>query len=351
MKTERRSFTTEFRAEDKAGKTYLVGRAASYGVLSHDFGGWRERIEPGAFDDALADPDLDVIHNLNHDPSKILGRTSSGTTTLTSDSRGLNYRTLLPNTSYAVDAAELCKRGDLSQSSFAFTVDRGDDDWDETIIDPDTSEQIPLRKILRVSKLFDVATVAAGAYPQTAAGISDRSLPATMPPEVRARILDRAAEDDLDIDDDLDDEVGECTCGCQACAIDDDCENCDPDSCEDPKNCRCQVRTARSDDGGGEKQTKKVDGEELPQSAFLIHGDPDDKSTWKLPVRFSTLAKSEKHVRLAIDLFSTLKGVSEDEKARAWKELEALAEKYGIKIDSEDDARAREVELELADLP
>ena len=110
------------------------------------------------------------------------------------------------------------------------------------------------------------------------------------------------------------------------------------------------MQNSRSGAGDGGKDTKKVDGEELPQSAFLIHGSSDDKASWKLPVRFSTLAKSEKHVRLAIDLFSTLKDVPEDEKTRAWKELEALAEKYGIKIDNEDDARARELDLELAAL-
>jgi hypothetical protein len=105
----------------------------------------------------------------------------------------------------------------------------------------------------------------------------------------------------------------------------------------------------RSDDGGADDSpTKTVDGEKLPQSAFLIHGDESDASTWKLPVRFSTLAKSENHVRLAIDLFSTLKDVSEDEKARAWKELEALAAKYGIEIDTDDDRAARARLLELA---
>ncbi|MGP0075102.1 MAG: HK97 family phage prohead protease [Bryobacteraceae bacterium] len=342
---ERRSFRTELRAEQAAGKTYLIGRAASYGVMSHDLGGWREIIERGAFDDALSDPHLDVIHNLNHDASKILGRTLSGTTTLTSDARGLNYRTLLPDVSYARDAAELCKRGDLCQSSFAFQVDPDDEDWTTDTDDPDNpGQRCALRTISRIAKLFDVATVASGAYPQTAAGISDRSLPTSMPAELRARILQRASDDDINIDDDLD----ECECDCRECQ-DGNCDDCSNGDCED-KNCRCEqsMRAAQNDDDDGGKDTKKVDGEELPQSAFLIHGDPADKTTWKLPVRFSTLAKSEKHVRLAIDLFSTLKDVSEDEKARAWKELEALAEKYGIDIDNEDAERARAVDFELA---
>ncbi len=338
---EKRSFATELRTEQSGGKLYLVGRAASYGVISHDLGGWREVLEPGAFDDALADPELDCLHTLNHDPAKILGRTLSGTTKLSSDSKGLNYRTLLPDVSYARDLAELCKRGDVSQSSFAFNVDPQDETWDENgAEDPDTGERVPLRTITRVAKLHDVATVSSAAYPQTAAELTSRSLPASMPAELRARISLRAADDDLDDD--------QCQCDCEECLAG-ECDDCSNPDCDDP-NCRCEqsMRAAHRDDGDGGKDTKKVDGEELPQSAFLIHGDPADKSTWKLPVRFSTLAKSEKHVRLAVDLFSTLKDVSADEKARAWKELQALAEKYGIKLDSEDDARARELELELA---
>jgi hypothetical protein len=120
------------------------------------------------------------------------------------------------------------------------------------------------------------------------------------------------------------------------------------EDCDD-ENCRCEYSMRASGNGGGaDSPTKKVDGELLPQSAFLIHGDESDTSSWKLPVRFSTLAKSEKHVRLAIDLFSTLKDVSEDEKARAWKELEALAAKYGIEIDTDDDRAARVARLEMA---
>jgi HK97 family phage prohead protease len=219
---EKRSFATELRTEQSAGKTYLVGRAASYNTLSHDLGGWRELIEPGAFDDALADSDLDCLHTLNHDPSKILGRTLSGTTKLTSDSRGLSYRTLLPDVSYARDAAELCKRGDLSQSSFAFQVDPDDEDWTETD-DPDNpGVRCGLRTISRVARLFDVATVASPAYPETAAGVTDRSLPGTMPAELRARILQRAAADD----------ETECECDCRECE-DDRHEECSNEDCID----------------------------------------------------------------------------------------------------------------------
>jgi hypothetical protein len=188
--------------------------------------------------------------------------------------------------------------------------------------------------VTRIARLHDVATVVSPAYPQTAAAITDRSLPSSMPIELRNRILARSDED-------------MCACPCPEC-LDGDCDNCSDPDCDD-ENCRCEYSMRAAGDGGsGDGKMKHVDGEDLPQSAFLIHGDESDTSSWKLPVRFSTLAKSEKHVRLAIDLFSTLKDVSEDEKARAWKELEALAAKYGIAVDTDSDRAARVARLELA---
>ncbi len=220
------------RAETAGGKTYLVGRAASYNTLSHDLGGWREQIQPGAFDDALAARDLDVVHNVNHDPSKVLGRTRSGTLQLRSDSAGLNYRTLLPNVSYAADLAELCRRGDVSSSSFAFTVDPADQVWSD-VDDPDTGLRIGLRTITRIASLHDVSTVTDPAYPGTAAELASRSLPEGMPIELRNRIQGtRAAADDQD----------PCDCDCPECLAG-DCQDCSNEECDD-ENCRAAVRCA-----------------------------------------------------------------------------------------------------------
>jgi HK97 family phage prohead protease len=325
---------SEIRAEQEGGKTYLQGRAASYGVMSHDLGGWREVLDEGCFDDALAAPDLDVVHTVNHDVNRVLGRSKSGTLTLSASRRGLNYRTLLPQTGYARDLTELVKRGDITSSSFAFTIADDGEDWSDVPDPEQEGKRCALRTVTRIGKLHDVSTVCSPAYPETAAGITDRSLPTSMPIELRNRILARAEDD-------------ECQCDCAECEAD-DCADCSNEDCAD-ENCRCEYSMRASADGGGaDSPTRTVDGEKLPQSAFLIHGDESDTSTWKLPVRFSTLAKSEKHVRLAMDLFSTLKDVSEDEKARAWKELEALAAKYGIDVDTEDDRAARVRRLELA---
>ncbi len=245
---ETRAFESEVRMEITGTSKYLVGRAASFGVLSHDLGGWREILAPGAFDDALSADDLDVVHTLNHDASKILGRTASGTTRLTSDSKGLHYRTLLPDVSYAQDLAALCERGDISASSFAFSVDPADEDWSETD-DPDSGETVPLRTITRIAKLYDVATVAMPAYPGTAAGLSDRGLPATMPAELRSKILQRATDMDVDpnLDADLDQAAADdpCECDCSECEAG-ECAECSNPDCED-ENCRdCPYASDRS---------------------------------------------------------------------------------------------------------
>lgn len=82
--------------------------------------------------------------------------------------------------------------------------------------------------------------------------------------------------------------------------------------------------------------TKRVDGEDLSSSAFLIVGDKDDTSTWKLPVKFSSKAKTKTHLRNALARFDQLKDVSEEEKKSAWARLERLCKEYGIKVSDDD---------------
>ena len=59
---------TTCRAE---GKDVVMGHAAIFNTLSEDLGGFRERIEPGAFDGVLEN---DVRAYFNHDPNYLLGR-------------------------------------------------------------------------------------------------------------------------------------------------------------------------------------------------------------------------------------------------------------------------------------
>lgn len=127
--------------------------------------GFREQIDPHAFDDAIKVDDVRAL--FNHNPDILLGRTESGTLTLSVDKRGLKYTIDLPNTAAARDVRELIRRGDVTGSSFGFTVD--EDEWDESEM---KKGKLPLRTLTKVS-LFDVSPVTYPAYPQTS--VSARS--------------------------------------------------------------------------------------------------------------------------------------------------------------------------------
>lgn len=118
---------------------------------------FREVVRPGAFTGAVQSDDVRAL--VNHDPSLVLGRTAAGTLTLTEDAKGLRYRVTLPNTTIARDLMASIKRGDISQSSFAFQVTKMS--WGER-----AAGQLPLRQIEEV-KLFDVSPVTYPAYDAT----------------------------------------------------------------------------------------------------------------------------------------------------------------------------------------
>lgn len=159
MELERRGIgeIVELRAD---GAPTVSGYAALYHAETVIAGLFREQIAPGAFRSAVDGSD-DVRALFNHDPNIVLGRTKSGTLTLSSDKKGLRYAIAMPDTQAAHDVRELIKRGDVSGSSFGFTVE--DDDWDDSEV---KRGKLPLRTIRKVS-LFDVSPVTYPAYPQT----------------------------------------------------------------------------------------------------------------------------------------------------------------------------------------
>ena len=73
-------------------------------------------------------------------------------------------------TSFAADLRVLMERGDVDQSSFAFTVAR--DEWKITGEGDDEKVE---RTILEVGQLYDVTTTAMGAYPQTDSQVAMRT--------------------------------------------------------------------------------------------------------------------------------------------------------------------------------
>lgn len=161
------SIPMEVRAAEGA-PAMLTGYAAVFGAetVIGDF--FREVVEPGAFDAALARPD-DIRALVNHDASLVLGRNVAGTLRLFVDARGLRYEVDLPDTTYARDLATSVARGDVSQSSFGFRV--VEDSWER----PPTPADLPLRRVRNV-ELFDVSPVTYPAYDTTSVSTRARDL-------------------------------------------------------------------------------------------------------------------------------------------------------------------------------
>lgn len=164
MDIERRTTTEPVEAREDA-TPLLAGYAALYDVPT-TVGTFRERIAPGAFTAAIARDDVRAL--FNHNPDYVLGRTFAGTLTLSEDARGLRYQVALPDTTWARDLWTSVKRGDISQSSFAFTVDQDGDEWERG-----TADAPPTRVIRRVT-LYDVSPVTYPAYAETT--VSARAL-------------------------------------------------------------------------------------------------------------------------------------------------------------------------------
>ena len=91
-------------------------------------GEFTDIIRRGAFAASLASG-ADILALADHDYSRVLGRTKSGTLTLAEDATGLAFTLDLPDTQAGRDLAALAQRGDLGGCSFAFTVPKGGDQW------------------------------------------------------------------------------------------------------------------------------------------------------------------------------------------------------------------------------
>lgn len=157
----------EIRHSGRPDESFTVrGYPVVFNSLSLDLGGFKEQIDPRAFDEVLASsPDVHFVWD--HDTRYVGARTRNGTLALNVDHRGVFMDAQVGNYSWAKDLRLSLERGDIDQGSFKFTV--GDDDWDAD------GEGNITRTVRNVSGLYDVTVTAQGAYPQTSMAVA-RSL-------------------------------------------------------------------------------------------------------------------------------------------------------------------------------
>ena len=157
---EVRTIQAALRAD--VAKRTLEGHAAVFGQEC-DFGWFRERIDPHAFDGDAITGDIRAL--FNHDRNQVLGRTSAKTLRVWVDEKGLAYRIDLPDTQLGHDLAVSVDRGDISQSSFAFWTVKED-----VLPEKGRSDLRILKRVL----VDDVSPVTVPAY--TGTDVSARAL-------------------------------------------------------------------------------------------------------------------------------------------------------------------------------
>lgn len=143
---EKRFYPSQIRAA-RGNPRRLEGYAATFGTEAR-IGGFVETIRAGAFAASLASR-RDIVALVDHDLTRVLGRTRSGTLRLEEDSTGLSFSIDLPDTQAARDVLALGERGDIGGMSFGFDVSAGGESWSGN------------RRELRAVTLLEVSVVQA----------------------------------------------------------------------------------------------------------------------------------------------------------------------------------------------
>jgi hypothetical protein len=203
----------ELRVAKAEDGTRTISGVVTYNTPSLDLGGFTEILTPGCFAGSIAG---DVLLLRDHIPTLLMGRTKSGTLTLSDSADGLHFTGKLPNTTAAADLAESIDRQDLDGVSFGFVCN--DDDW---VVTPDGNV---IRNVIE-AELLEISPCSFAAYPANT--VSVRSCPQDMKAKLTVPAELRTAESASD----------DCTCQCQSC-LDGDCANCSDDPC-DCDGCTC----------------------------------------------------------------------------------------------------------------
>lgn len=154
--------------KNEDGSRHIEGYAAVFYIEGDEtteyqiFDDLIERIMPGAFDDAIKEDDVRAL--LNHDPNQLLARTGNDLK-LSVDNIGLRYEFPVDeNDPDHLRTVAKINRGDLSGSSFGFSVKERR--WVEF-------EDYDVMELYKV-KLFDVSPATFPAYEGTSVGLRNQ---------------------------------------------------------------------------------------------------------------------------------------------------------------------------------
>ena len=144
--------TAEIRSQD--GRS-VSGYAVRFESESLNMG-FVEVIHRGAItNETIAESDIFAL--LNHNENVVLARSNHGTgsLTLSVDNDGVFYQFEAPNTNHGDELLEHIKRGEISQSSFAFSVanEDGAEKWTKR------ADGTILREIFKIARLYDISPV------------------------------------------------------------------------------------------------------------------------------------------------------------------------------------------------
>jgi HK97 family phage prohead protease len=165
MKQERRTFTgTVHTREDGEGMPKEIGGIAAVINSATDLGYFEEVIERGAFDNAL-NKEYDIRCLFNHEAELILGRTKANTCKVFVNGDGNLEYTWVPDYENPthMSVVRSIMRGDITQSSFAFTIK--EQMWSES----EKYGSMGKRTIKVIEDLYDVSPVTYPAYSDTEA--------------------------------------------------------------------------------------------------------------------------------------------------------------------------------------
>lgn len=141
----------------------IQGYAVVFESQSEDLG-FYETIHRGAITTDTINRS-DVFARFNHENNKILARCKNGTGSmeLSVDEKGVMYRFAAPKTALGDELLEYLERGDITASSFAFTIDPNDKQAEKW----SNRDGVLYRDIYHINRLYDVAPVFQPAYEAT----------------------------------------------------------------------------------------------------------------------------------------------------------------------------------------